>query len=1778
MTHSITLRVFVTLFFVFCALIQNSNAQQRDAGQMVVPIGHENIDSVRFHLFNLGGVKSQLYDPAPGAPYADSIADEFQVNFEGSWGGLDPQAIGGKRKGTMARGHNEGFHHPAFNHGIDLGFLTRRIKQRLYFPSPDKPIPYRFSKGFFWRYNDYNIPGSGATWHNNTYDENDINPYCQYPRNTTFVNDTFNSFRDSSWKNYKYGEEGRVILGWSEQREANEMMHVIRNMFTASAETPGLFSTHLDFNIDVDTIDQSNIGARSVDDLPLLRVQVLFKKGFTSLVDPGWSPLPMVPFRTPSKPNNPGWWILADQIVTKRMYDTLPESWRAKDVKESGDTAQSWKFRQLYLRLDSISPVLNSRIYADNLPNAVGTWGNGAVNHSPITTFTHPDMLGEAVDSANTDKWFIEIRVLSMYRSTVRVRSLAYQDTIVDKYMYRQRFGTAPNDTTHSCDPLAAGVFKAQQAGGLDDSVAAVVQRLRNSTGGQVREILVNDTDPWEAGAHDGLLTPFLGVLDHLGSKKNIHVHYREQDIDGSITLHYRRARMSLDGKVPSMYETQYSTYYGEAPWYHYVRNDSLKLVNCWGCSLRDNFPSIIPNDYAAYADRPSASLAWPSSGDTMFNTVWGRLTTGADSLRSYHAYTDQRAGNDFLAGALRGAARHALRHPKSKRFALETAVQGWWQWRSKAWYDTTLTKWIFSSWRPYFTFRPTTPEETSSHVWMALANGFSSFNIAEPFGLAKVTGAAAGPWGVTPRTHHSQMWHLDNSRNWGHIYALNNSMPITDSTGQCYDTLVFNGTDWVVECKKRLTWVGYHGDTSDVNGDLPNWYQGFSNTYRAYKRVLGRLNSAYDSVNSDFAINELEWQDAYSMHRVGRRKYSDEYADDSISHHSAFLKVMKTVPVNRWSRGPRGEYIDLTDADSAHRTYVEVGLFRDRLNGTLTPKGYAALIVNTRLWPTLNDDSDRVYYNRGLTKTIDSSRSTHGDIDVRKVYLQIDRSKMHNDMKGNYYVVRDIWHPDTTWLVHRDSQFAVYLKPGDAKFLYIQKAIAIYASPDSYADAESFGYNNGRRVAERMGGTRQAVVYTRNRELFVSYPGEGRTFEGYHEKSDADAVASGWEEPINDFMFCASPTISVASNDTSVAVVYATHLSGETEIAFAYQTAPGEPWQHTITDWNMGGDTNNLWFTTPVLTPINDTTWFIAFRRPSTQGIHAFRVYVDPTGDPRVAADTAMPITTDTTAAYPTVASRPLPSFMRPVRIAWQENGHIYRRSLSWTPGSPLLMDNKFNVSYHLPNECEHRYPSIAMAGHMKTYGDTTKYITEDIVWEAKLKGKRLTSGSRHWIANRSNTGKLGQGGGKWNIYTLFVPDSVGTEDNYFPNVASSPKKEEMFTYSFNDRLRIMWHTIPNKGLEGRHWISGYLVTDGDAPGAWRKTILGETGKYISQSQTTDSVQYWTTDGRVNHSMVWSKLENEGNAIRITRGWANQISTFKNLYPWQAVAIFSPPEYPVTECIDHRVIDVRYRGEVHRVRSPKEDIFSWEHVEPDKYDNIATAWSDDAPATHKSKPFTVKPNDSLWLERHVDTLRLTALQGYLTGGSDHVTLKLELCKVSDSSWVATMDSIRITSSSGIYPGSGLDPDYATLKLPSTLTEQDVFLKITVTRGNEANELERGIAQVFTKEQTVPEIGALKRTEGSKAAAPKTGYLKLSVHPNPFAATTHIEVKTLEGMPTVIELADALGRRLQVLHSGDASVQDLHFVLEASELSAGTYFIRVSSGSEVETRKIAIVK
>ncbi len=1764
-------------------------AQSRSAGGLVVPAGYENYDSVRYMLIDMESPSNPLGNPGSGRVYVDSLADELGVTFEGEWGGAYYNTpLSGKRKGIMAS-DTEMFPFTDF---------IIHLKQRVYYALPFD-LPYRSistdpndrggNNGYFWHYNDASGMNPNAKIFNNTYDANDVSPYCEYPKDDALVQQTFHTLRYGADRVVSNGDEGRVILGMSDDRQTQNMMMamIARDLPTPghAADTANMFSINLELNIDsLSGIDTVLSNHRDSLDLPIVRIQVLFKQGIQGAFA-GWTTLPMVPFQDAAHPRDSTWYRVVDQVISRRMYDTLAYDWRSQDKLQNGSVSHSWRFKQYHILLTGLASQMRSMIAQDTGANPYLLWGHGAADTTTITAPIHQDSLAEVNNLVNINNSYLEIRVLSTYRATVRVRGITFQDTIADRYFYRKPAG----DSSYSCNENGT-------PGGFDSLVNLKLKALSDSLGSRKpREILVNDTDPWERGNQGGLTIPTMGYLDYLASRYGIYVHYREQDDHGLVMMHLRRSRISYDGRPPSLFENQAAFFYG---------------------GVKNGYSPIVPRDYLYYAPQPTGASVWPSvANDSMYNLIISRKDTSA--LRAYAIYTTQYAGLSDLAHTLRYSARSGLWHPDARRCPVESAVQGWGLFATGDVVNGSTISYN-SKLGSYYNQRVTTPEEVSAAFWVAIADGSSTLNCAQPFSLTSFGYANPGLWDVERRTSDLQPVRFGHSRNLTRLYGYNRFIP--------------GGAD---------TWKS--PTNSDVLGPLPDVYMGTSNTWKATRRLLSRMNAIYSSLNTTRPFKRFKWLNAYSLSNIVGTGIVNI---DTACYNSAFLKVLNTQPVSRWTHtGPNG-FIDslngsgLPVIDTITNRFVEVGMFQDSVSQTLVNR--AALVVNTRLWPSLTDPSDTIYFNSGTDSLKDHCRSTLGDIDVRKIYMKVDTTQLASAFRSNYYVVRDLWHPDTTWLVKADSQFAVYIKPGDAKFLYFEKAYSIFASKAAEIGDQEFCFNNGRRVAERLKGTRTATVYTRNHKLYISYAAIGTTFGGV-EHSGADNIATGYEEPLDTANFCARPSVIVGRNDTTIAVAYYRRVTADSgKIRVMVQPAPGASWLSVTLPGNYPDNSSDLSQVTPVITPSNEKD-FVVLAAQSTNHAAPWSIigskvkYIpSPAQLYPQTVSTSMWVDTHFPCLFPTVASRPLDSTFWPIRYAWQRNNHIYYAQARDTvlDGSnfattPLEINPKYStpkrLDKHLPG-CLHQHPSIAMNGtkqwslgaptyiaHTQTivgccpvhvevvtvssdpaysYSSPIYFCDDYIVWESKLTDPgTLNSVIEYWPVSTGShqpfsysAGIRVPGAQFWGGFNIFPLDTVDANFHY-PQIAADKR---IWDYShvydaahglqYHDWIRILWqnHTI-NGSTKDSMQVVHWLPTGNTTYLGWAKTLMYDLGKYPSLGQTTDSLEHWTDSSMVPRSVAFQEPTLDSNSlyhVRITNGWFPLIGSVANGNSKPGFVIVKKDTSYDDNCNDvlsiisigtgrlfgTQTVPVRWIGGDISVAGVRDD--SWRKY-PAFFGELRTT------------NFTYHANDQLMIPRAFDTLDLTGIQNALSSDTDWVLLSTELRKTSDSSLLTVIDTMMITKHAANFSTVGLTSGNINYTFPMGTVTDSAFATVELLRGDSTDGLERSYIERTSTDTMAP---SQKRT-GSPRPQSQATHLSLSAHPNPFNPTTWIELK---GAPTAhvqLGLFDLLGKPIQTLYDSDIpETGSLHIVLNASELSSGPYLLRAASGNEVVTTRLELVK
>ncbi len=1747
--------------------------------QMIVEDGWEIHDSIHCGTFGMYGMG--MYAPGEYG-FSDTgqvkkQMDSLGVNWGNEWDHVPPKVdYGNHVYGGTAR-------------GIDGVFpdLTQLCKYKCleWFALPFR-IPDRFYPGLFWQYHAKNVHDTGDV-HNNTYDENDISPYTEFAKVPAFVTDTFTTSLHGSPSLVHYGDEGRVILGMSDNRDPRRMLKYQINAFFAPVpgttrykrdtaqqshpDTAKTFSVTLVFNADTKTanIDTTLANHRPTDSLPLIRLQVLYK-------DSTQPTFPLTPFKTATQPSNAGWWKIIDTTITKAIYDKLDDDWHYADEMESGTAAHSWKFKQLHIILTDIPAHLRKyldesrKLYTPSLQDSgyleFGTENDHNPDETPaaITTFSNPDNLIENNTPPLQARHLIETRVLSTYRTTVRVRSLTYQDTITDKFLYRKI--DPLTGKSHSCEPN--GKF-----GGFDSVVAATASDWSDSVDNKRYGVHWQDTR-WETHRY---AYPMIAYVDYIGTPYKLYSHWHEQD-DGGHSLYFRRDRLSFDDVPPSMFENEGQMFTG---------------------------PNLCPGDYVGLRTR-GITGSWPSAKDTSINGLVFTRRNGATDFTSYKAYDSIYNGHWYYSHFIRKSVHVAHDHPANKRSAIEANMQTWGAFTDSVVWDATNSKWDFFSHKSHWDIKMAFPEEIVGTTLAFLADGITAFNNPQIFYPGYIDGGIPGALAVQhwtfvpPDTTHGQLVTWVHDYNYGKIRG-----------------------PWFANSAGHYLWTNTGSlHNNDNTTPLGNMYLGFSNTFLATKRVMERINQIYGSKNGNkYPLTRMTWLDAYSNNLASNDTLNKFFTvDDSISKAKAYLKVSKTQMVKLQSRDTKRGFIDSTAIDSAWRTMAEVGLFKDSISPSVV--NYAALVVNTRLYPSLQDADDAGYYNAPFNSA-DSSRSIgiYGDIDTRKVFFKIDTSKFPASFRSNYYVVRDTWHPDTTWLVKSDSEFAVYLKPGEGKFLYFEKGISIQAAKGAGSTPAEFAFNNGRRVAERMKGTRDVITYTRGGKLYVSTPLRGKFVPGLNQTSDEDNISTGVETMISDSISgaCHRPSICVARNDTAVAIAF---WKWPSQLWVAYQTRPDSGW-HTV----MSNDTLSLFDTTadfsgvtPVCAPLNDSVWVVA---ASYQG--------DLTAFPKKAAgivtrrfklakktggydlvfinnpSTPTYLTSDTGRAFfPTLTSRPIADSLFPMRLAWQQSGDIHYERFKWnatnTANGPVI-NGATVISRGLPTLCTNRHPSIATIGFdNQSRGTLARLDTvilppvdpvvliDYVAWEAVLiDSPKITTHGQWWPVMRTSQQPVNKANPMvWQrSFQIFKPDT--TSDGFrFPVVSSENtalttfiapitgvisthpikigKPQKITNFGYKNAVQLAWQNYSSERLE--------LAMNYSA--AWYKGGLLERGLIPSLAQTTDSISHY---GFAPRSIVFINDSfntdlTHSNHVRVTNGWSPWIDTTTLMGTTLRFVIFDsthqcPLPHSIVGSLDNNSLIAPIGG------GPSTGIY-WLPVDFTDGSVLPEGWPvgmPKSPSDMSSTNFPLNYDDQITLSRQMEIDDTAQLRLLLNSATDTVSIAYTLRRSVDSTVIATIEKSIITKDTIIGPGYGLvNPTVVYYHYTGSTDTGFISIDLAHTEGD----LLDRTAIVLNDGDNLPLSSYKKAAPPKVTATPKE--LSVAVIPNPFHSSTQITIEPVENLPLTVALYDELGRKVSELFNGIGDHERYEFTLTNSQLSAGLYYLRIQNGTTIATKKVEVLK
>lgn len=144
--------------------------------------------------------------------------------------------------------------------------------------------------------------------------------------------------------------------------------------------------------------------------------------------------------------------------------------------------------------------------------------------------------------------------------------------------------------------------------------------------------------------------------------------------------------------------------------------------------------------------------------------------------------------------------------------------------------------------------------------------------------------------------------------------------------------------------------------------------------------------------------------------------------------------------------------------------------------------------------------------------------------------------------------------------------------------------------------------------------------------------------------------------------------------------------------------------------------------------------------------------------------------------------------------------------------------------------------------------------------------------------------------------------------------------------------------------------------------------------------------------------------------------------------------------------------------------------------------------------------------------------------------------------------------------SSTVHIGLGSATAIDTLEVSWSPTKVQTFTQLTVDRRHDITE-GGTISAASTKE--LPTI-------------PRT--VRLRAYPNPFNASTTVELQLDIGQDVVIELFDLLGQPIEQIEVGHRPAGSHRWRITADRWSTGCYVVRATTASEVQTLPLLLLK
>lgn len=151
---------------------------------------------------------------------------------------------------------------------------------------------------------------------------------------------------------------------------------------------------------------------------------------------------------------------------------------------------------------------------------------------------------------------------------------------------------------------------------------------------------------------------------------------------------------------------------------------------------------------------------------------------------------------------------------------------------------------------------------------------------------------------------------------------------------------------------------------------------------------------------------------------------------------------------------------------------------------------------------------------------------------------------------------------------------------------------------------------------------------------------------------------------------------------------------------------------------------------------------------------------------------------------------------------------------------------------------------------------------------------------------------------------------------------------------------------------------------------------------------------------------------------------------------------------------------------------------------------------------------------------------------------------------------------------------NAIRPDSAKIK-------QKVNTKITDTRLNKPVYLKNGVKVNFVPFKPIKDklLASNKFMTGAKPAAVNDKLLNnVKVYPNPISDQLNLSFNISKDATVTVKIMDVLGNEITTLLSERVAAGDQNKPFQiASRITSGFYFIRVSAGPEVITKRISVL-